>query len=256
MGFTIASKNGGDTAYYSNSLDGQMTGKNAILFDSSGNIGFTAEGTENGGGALILESSNDTTAGWDTLGVWNYFREPHQRYCSAKAKSASALVRFSWKPFSGGYGVYIDDIKVCHPDVTKEIETVNSLWPFYNLNSQPGSAGFYQARTVDSLQNQSSWSEAVFYRPEPGFVKAWPNPFKGKIFLLFSSSTGKMQEVKIFNILGQFVDRMSLRKKAINDGTTENLYYWEPKASIAEGIYIAQLNSDMGVRSVKMILIR
>jgi len=252
-GFTITVGDSRDTAYYS--IGGQMTGKNAIQFDSSGNIGFTAEGIW---GSLILESSADTFLEWDTLGIWNYYGEDQKKYCSSKIKSTAATIRISWNPFSSSLPswVYIDDIKVSHPDASKEIETVNTSLLSHNLSNRPGSAGFYQARTVDSLQNQSSWSDAVFYRPESGFARVWPNPFKDKIFLLFSSSTGRSQDIKIFNILGQYVDKMTLKKREINGGTAENLFYWKPKASIAEGIYIAQLNSDTGVRAVKMILIR
>ena len=250
-GFTIIPRANGDTAYFS--IGGQMTSKNVIQFDSTGNIGFSAGGIL---GSIILESSSDTIAGWDTLGAWNLFGDSREKYYSAKVKSTAALIRFSWKPFSAGYGVYLDEIKVCHPDAAKEIETVTVSQPYYILGGQPGSAGYYQIRSVDSLQNQSSWSEARFYRPADGSLRSWPNPFKDKIFLLFSSSTERKQEVKIFNILGQYIDRMSLQTKAINGKTVENLYYWEPQASITDGIYIAQLNSDTGVRTIKMILIR
>ncbi|MDP2808491.1 MAG: T9SS type A sorting domain-containing protein, partial [bacterium] len=249
-GFTIASGDDGDTAYYS--IGGQMTSKNAIQFDSSGNVGFTAEGIW---GSLILESSADTSLEWDTLGFWNFYGEGPPKYCSAKVKTAQARIRISWNTSHSGW-VYIDGIKVCHPDATKEIEEVNSSFPFYILSNHPGTDGFYQIRSVDSLQNQSSWSDAVFYLSESGVARVWPNPFKDKVFILFSSSTERLQEVKIFNILGQFIDRMSLQKKAINGRIAEYLYYWDPKSSIAGGIYIAQLNSDTGVRAVKMILIR
>ncbi len=250
-GFVIVPKAGGDTAYYS--IGGQMTGKNVIQFDSSGNIGFSAEGIW---GSIVLESCVDTIVGWDTLGTWNFYREGFPKYCSAKVKTAQARIRISWNPFSGGYWVYIDDVKVCHPESTKGIETVSSLLPFYILSSQPGTEGFYQIRSVDSLLNQSSWSDVRFYQPAAGFIRAWPNPFKDKIFLLFSLPTGSMQKVKIFNVLGQFIDQMSVQKKTVNGGTTEILYYWEPKASMAAGIYIAQVNSDMGLRAIKLTLVR
>jgi hypothetical protein len=250
-GFTIIPRADGDTAYYS--IGGKMTGKNKIPFDSSGSIGFSAEGIL---GSIVLESSGDTASGWDTLGVWNRFGDSSKKFYSAKVKSTTALVRFSWKPFSGGYWVFIDNIKVCHPDPTKEIETVNTSLLFYNLTSQPGAAGFYQIRTIDSLQNQSSWSDGRFYYPVAGDIRAWPNPFKDKVSLFYSSSTGRMQDVKVFNILGQYIDKMSVEKKEINGGMTEIIYYWEPKESLAEGMYFAQINSDMGVRVVKMILIR
>lgn len=252
-GFRLINAGNGDTAYYSNSLDGQMTGKNAIQFDSSGNIGFYAKGIW---GSIVLESSGDTTVGWDTLGIWNRFGDSSEYYYSAKVKSEAAFVRFIWNPFAGGNWVYIDNIKVCHPDIKAEIKIINTCLPFYNLNCQPGAAGFYQIRSVDSIQNQSPWSVACFYFHVNGSIKTWPNPFKDKVFVYCSSLTDWPQEVKIYNILGQFIDRMSMQDKTSNEGSTEKLYYWEPKAAVTNGIYIARVNSDIGVRAVKMILMR
>jgi len=251
VGFTITLRDDGATTYFS--IGGQMTSRNSIQFDSSGNIGFGAEGIW---GSIILESCSDTAIGWDTLGTWNFYREGPPKYCSAKVKTTQARIRISWIPVSGGYGVYIDDIKVCHPDSTKEIKEVNPSSLFYILNSQPGTEGFYQIRSIDSLLNQSSWSDVRFYQPAAGFVRTWPNPLKDKIFLLFSSSNERMQEVKIFNILGQFIDEMSLQQKKTTGGTSEYLYYWVPKESQSSGVYIARLSSGQSIRSVKMILIR
>jgi hypothetical protein len=250
-GFISVPGASGDTAYYS--IGGQMTGKNAIQFDSSGNIGFNAKGIW---GSIVLESSGDTAAGWDTLGAWNRFGDSTEKYYSAKVKNQTALVRFSWKPFSGGYWVCLDDIKVCRPDTTQEVETISVSPQFYDLTGQPGAAGFYQVRSVDSLQNKSPWSDSRYYLPATFSTRTWPNPFKDKIFLFHSSSTERLQEVKIYNILGQYIDKMSPGKRENLGGTEESLYYWEPKASTANGLYIALLNSDQGFRAVKMILIR
>lgn len=249
-GFVIIPKDDGDTAYYS--INGQMTSKKTIQFDSSGNIGFEAEGIN---GSLVLESSSDSNTGWDTLGIWNYFGEAQKRYCSAKVKSAAARVKITWNPNSSSWA-YIDDIKVCHPDAAKEIVTVESYLPFYSLSSQSSTSGFYQIMSVDSMQNKSSWSEAIFYQPALSVIKAWPNPFKDKVCISFSSSTVKTQEVKIFNILGQYIDKMVLRKKETNGEMAENLFSWEPQTAIATGVYFAQMTSDSGVRAIKMILIR
>jgi hypothetical protein len=251
-GFTILPRANGDTAYYS-SIGGRITGRKAMTFDSSGSIGFNAEGFM---GALVLESSGDTANGWDTLGVWNCFSDSSEKYYSAQTNAGTESVRFSWRPFSGGYRVFIDDIRACHPDTAGTVEIIRSTIPAYSLGSQPGAAGFYQVRSVDSLNNQSSWSDARHYQPDAGLIRTWPNPFKDKVSLLFSSSTERIQEVNIYNILGQFIDRMSLGKRAINGETAENLYYWKPKTAMAEGIYFARLKTDAGIRAVKMILIR
>lgn len=249
-GFTIIPKTDGDTAYYS--IGGQMTGKNAIQFDSSGNIGFTAEGIN---GSVTIESNSDSNSSWDTLGIWNYFGGAKKKYCSAKIKSTTATIRIGWNTSLAGW-VYIDDIKVCHPDASRQIETIDSPNSFYNLSRVPGAAGFYQVRSVDSLQNQSSWSEARTYQPVPEFIRIWPNPFKDKISLLFFSSTERIQEVKIFNILGQYVDRMSMQKRTINGVMTESLYSWTPPTSMTDGVYIAQLKSDKSIRAVRIVMIR
>lgn len=250
-GFTIAPKADGDTSYYS--IGGQMTIKTPILFDATGNIGFFAEGIW---GIVILEYCSDPFTGWETLGTWDMFGVSRQYYCSAKVESESALIRFSWEPFSWGSWVYLDDIKVCHPDSEKAMEATDVSEDFYTLSNHPGAIGFYQIRSVDSLQNISAWSKDVYYQPPVDVFHAWPNPFKKKIYLSVSSLNETIREVKVFNILGQFVDRMKLQKGMLSGGISENLYCWEPEPKIVEGVYIAQLSSNKGSRAVKMILIR
>ncbi|MBI4727145.1 T9SS type A sorting domain-containing protein [candidate division TA06 bacterium] len=249
-GFAIVSRGAGDTAYYS--IGGQMTIRDAFQCDSTGNIGLTAEGLW---GSLVLESSPDTLLGWDTLGVWNFYGPGELKYCSAKVKTSLSRIRLNWKPFSSGW-VYIDDIKVCHPDPAKSTQIISSPSPVHKLLRQPDGAGYYQVRAIDSLNNISSWSEAVFYRLESGFATAWPNPFKSEIMLAFSTGVGQSGEVKIYNVLGQYIDKMSLRQKKTNGDTAEYLYHWAPKTSLSNGIYLARISSGLDARTVKMILIR
>ncbi|MDO9391940.1 MAG: clostripain-related cysteine peptidase [bacterium] len=249
-GFVIIPKADGDTAYYS--ISGQMTSKKAIQFDSSGNIGFDTEGIN---GFVVLESSSDSSTGWDTLGIWNYFGEAQNKYCSSKIKNTTANIRISWNTSHSGW-LYIDDIKVCHPDFDKTVKINNTFVPSFTLSSLSGLNGFYQIRVIDSLKNISSWSKETFYRSDTDILRAWPNPFKRNIYISFLPSKESVTEVKIFNILGQYVDRMSLLEKGNNNGKEERLYLWEPKVSIAEGVYIARLDSNTGIRLVKMIFIR
>lgn len=250
-GFTISPRDDGDTAYYS--IGGEMTLKDKVRFDASGNIGFWADGSW---GSLILEFSSDTTAGWDTLGTWNWYRNSGKKYCSAKTKNITACIRFSWKPFSGGYRVFIDDIKACHPDTGSKVEVFETVVPFHTLNTQPGSQGFYQVRTIDSLQNASPWGKDVYHYQDAGCIRPWPNPFTKKVFLLFSAPATARPDVKVYNILGQYIDRIPLQKMEMNGGEAEYLFCWEPRAALAGGVYFARVNSGRSGRTIKMILIR
>lgn len=250
-GFTIVLESDGDTAYYS--IGGQMTLRVKIPMDSSGNLGFWADGWW---GSVIVESGSDTAGTWDTLGSWNYYGNAGKRYCSACIGNDQAYLRFSWRPFSAGYRVFIDDIRICFPEAGKKTEIFETIHPYYDLSVLSGGEGFYQVRTTDSLGNTGPWSQSIYVAATENRIKAWPNPFTKKIFLRFSTPAPANGEVKIYNILGQYIDRMSLQQQAIIGSQTEYMYRWEPKAYLAEGVYFAKVISGRNTGTVRLILIR
>lgn len=98
-------------------------------------------------------------------------------------------------------------------------------------------AGPHSAALVDNLVLTSDMSVSDL---ETVKVSAYPNPVIDQLNI---SSKQNIQEVRIFNVNGQLV----LNTKVNNNATSVNV------SSLKTGVYIAQITTDKGTETIKVI---
>jgi hypothetical protein len=86
----------------------------------------------------------------------------------------------------------------------------------------------------------------------PVVIQAFPNPFNSSTRIVIEGlHSGEEFEVRIYNVLGQQVEHVRQRATANRYG-----HIWQAAEDLSGGIYFCHVNTSVGSRTAKLLLIR
>jgi hypothetical protein len=207
-----------------------------------GNCGFASAGDINGDGATdFLFGGDNCTNGWGWLEVFlGYFWINRQPVAEIYGRTAPLWLVGVLPAGNGATG--LGDV---NGDGLDDVAIGATNWDVDGTRGR-----------VVILSGDSGLHVSAEARPMPVeyrlSVEAYPNPFNASTRIVIEGlRSGEEFEVRIYNVLGQQVEHVRERATANRYG-----HIWQATEDLSGGIYFCHVNTSVGSRTAKLLLIR